>query len=518
MTNDNNFSSLFTEAEQNWQLEKLYADLENLNRKTLKPIEKACLRGLLCRYRPGQLSFKFNWTSGALRVELNKGLYRYIEELTGHPPNTLKWEMVGEWLSTYKKQNASGVQDWGEAPEVRELWGRETEIADLSKFIRLDRCRELCIWGMGGIGKTALGVKLTEQLSQDFEYLVWRSLKYIPLLNQLLTDICRFLPKSTDEQKDQLSQFMDTLKSHRCLIVIDDFEITLQDRELVGNYRPGYGSYGNFLERCGSERHQSCVVIISREQPQQISLLQGDEVRSYKLRGLKSAGAIALLKTRGYSGSEDGIEQLIQQYRGNPAALKIVASTINELFDRNIAAFLNQTALVLADVLQTLLYEQFDRLSPLEKNIIYWLAIKRRPTTVMELRADMVESGSEILAALESLRWRSLIEKISENHEVLFLLEPVLTKYVNKKFVEQILQEIEAIAPNAAHLSLLKTHSLVEDNASDAIRAVQIRLTLKPIKDAIAKHNNLDLKNILAQSITAGKFMESNMTLLGLWI
>jgi len=534
MTNSDNFSSLFPEAERAWHLGKLYADLEDINHKPLKPMEKACLRGLLCRYRPGQLAFKFNWTSGALRVELNKGLYRYIEELTGHPSNTLKWELVGDWLAEkgYKKlesqrvENQATNQDWGEAPEITALFGREAEIQQLQKSIAGDRCRTICIWGMGGIGKTALAVKLAEQLQSDFDYLIWRSLKYIPPLNQLLGDLCRFLnlnSANTDQTIDELSQLLEILKTHRCLVILDDFETTLQDGELVGNYRQGYAGYGDFLERVGAERHQSCIMIISREQPQQISLLQGDTlpVRSYKLQGLKKEGAIALLKTKGFSGSEGGMEHLIQQYRGNPSALKIIATTINELFDRNVTAFLKQTALVLGDVLQTLLYEQFERLSAIEKDVIYWLALKRRPTSVADLRSDMSNSGSEILAALESLRWRSLIEKISDHEQVLFLLEPVLTKYVNKKFVEQVSQEIEAIAKtqDLSALKLLGSHSLVEDLAPDAIRAVQIRMTLKPVKDTLVRcSQNIDLIPVLAKFPSQGRFSESNMTLLGLWI
>lgn len=76
MLSDNeHIEGLFPEAAPNWDLNRLYADLQTVSGKEIKPFEKACLRGLLCRYRPGQLAFKLTWTSGALRVELNKGLY-----------------------------------------------------------------------------------------------------------------------------------------------------------------------------------------------------------------------------------------------------------------------------------------------------------------------------------------------------------------------------------------------------------------------------------------------------------
>jgi len=212
--------------------------------------------------------------------------------------------------------------------------------------------------------------------------------------------------------------------------------------------------------------------------------------------------------------------------------LKIISTTIHELFNGNVAEFLKQTALVLGDMLQSLLYEQFERLSDLEKDVLYWLALKRRPTTLADLRADMSwqASGSKLLDALESLRSRSLIEKITEGAEILFMLEPVMLKYVNRQFVEEVSREVEAIvvSQSLAPARLLKSHALVEDLAPESVRAVQIRLTLKPIKDSLGQslyrsQLNEDLLNeSLFHKQALGshpqtKQLESNITLLGIW-
>ncbi len=549
LSNADNFKSLFPEVAQTWDLERLYADFEQINGKPLKPFEKACLRGLLCRYRPGQIAFRFNWTSGALRVELNKGLYRYLEALTDRPLNTLKWDHVGDWLEEkgYKKveqrnsnQAVSANIIWGEAPEVSSFFGRDEEISDLKQWIVGDRCRQVCIYGIGGIGKTQLAVKLAEQIQTDFDYLIWRSLRYVQPLGLLLADLKQFLPHGTNS--DHISNFMEVLGKHRCLIILDDYETILQDGELAGVYRQGCEEYAKLLQRLGAERHQSCLLLISREQPKEIAIMQGETlpVRAYKLRGLKKAGAIALLKTRGFSGAEPGMEQLIQQYRGNPSALKIVGTTIYELFNDNIAEFLKQTALVLGDMLQSLLYGQFERLSNLEKDVLYWLALKRRPTSLFDLKADMQlqTSSSELIDALESLRSRSLIEKVTEAQEILFMLEPVMLKYVNKKFVEEVGKEVEAIvlSQSLSRIRLLESHALVEDLAPEPIRAVQIRLTLKPIKDILGKalHDAEINEDRLNEAIFPKQeqsnaqvkmskmskqlgFAESNITLLGIW-
>ncbi|HBC40654.1 MAG TPA: NB-ARC domain-containing protein [Pseudanabaena sp.] len=550
MLSDNeHIEGLFPEAAQNWDLNRLYVDLQAASGKEIKPFEKACLRGLLCRYRPGQLAFKLAWTSGALRVELNKGLYRSIEAISEQPINTLRWEKVPEWLEAkgYKTQrqnlhkpitnssitSQASLVDWGEAPNIQTFYGRTGDLAKLEQWLVRDRCHLLAICGMGGIGKTALTVKLVENIQSQFDCLIWRSLRGAQPTAQLITDLLQFLNHS-QQTGSSVSDLLEILRQKRCLIVLDDFEATLQDGELVGAYRQGCELYADLLQRVGSERHRSSLILIGREQPKEISMNQGEDqpIRYYKVNGLQRQGAFDLLRARGFKGSENGLDALIQQYRGNPSALRIVAGTIQELFNGNVSEFLKQTALALGDVLRTLLYEQFERLSKLEKDVLYWLAIKHRPVSLATLRSEMnlQATGSELIDALESLRWRSLIEKVSEQGEVMFLLEPVVLKYVSRQFVEEVNKEIMAITmqQNLKSINLLQSHILVEDRAPDSIRAMQIRLVLKPIKDKLSKvisQNNIELETLreLLASHQQTKpaegtgYTEVNLALVGLW-
>jgi transcriptional regulator with XRE-family HTH domain len=81
------------------------------------------------------------------------------------------------------------VQDWGEAPESSVFYGRTGELATLTQWIVNDRCRLVTLLGIGGIGKTALAVKLGESLQQEFEYFIWRSLRYAPPVDELLAEL-----------------------------------------------------------------------------------------------------------------------------------------------------------------------------------------------------------------------------------------------------------------------------------------------------------------------------------------
>ncbi len=102
------------------------------------------------------------------------------------------------------------------------------------------------------------------------------------------------------------------------------------------------------------------------------------------------------------------------RYGCNPLALKIVATSIQDLFAGDIGAFLAEDVAVFNNI-QKLLDQQFNRLSSLEQTIMYWLAINREWTTISELVDDIlaIVSKANILKALESLSWRSLIEKQS---------------------------------------------------------------------------------------------------------
>ncbi|MEH2290589.1 hypothetical protein [Nostoc sp.] len=49
--------------------------------------------------------------------------------------------------------------------------------------------------GMDGMGKTALSVKLAEQLQGEFQYLIWRSLRHAPFFHEKLTEFIKIISK-----------------------------------------------------------------------------------------------------------------------------------------------------------------------------------------------------------------------------------------------------------------------------------------------------------------------------------
>ena len=192
-------------------------------------------------------------------------------------------------------------------------------------------------------------------------------------------------------------------------------------------------------------RHQSCLVLTSREKCAQFAQLEGDEfVQGLSLTGSPEA-AEALIKVMGLTGSEIQKQELGDRYRWNPLALKIVATSIHDLFNGEIELFLQQDTLVF-NGLRRLLDQQFERLSNLEQTILYWLAINREWTAIADLEDDIVPvvsrakavSRANVLEALEALNWRSLIERKSGR----YTQQPVVMEYVTEMLLDRVYNEI----------------------------------------------------------------------------
>jgi len=114
----------------------------------------------------------------------------------------------------------------------------------------------------------------------------------------------------------------------------------------------------------------------------------------------------------------------------------VISTLIKDYFGGNISEFLQHT-LVLGDDICYVLHQTFRRLSELEKEILIHLASAGHPQSYSDLQGKVstLSDWPEVLEALASLRRRSLIEASSQGSEVLFTLQPVVMKYVEKFYL-----------------------------------------------------------------------------------
>jgi hypothetical protein len=243
--------------------------------------------------------------------------------------------------------------DLDDAPEISTFFDRTSELSTLKQWILENRTRLISILGLSGSGKSAIALQLIQHIQYEFDCIIWRSLRDAPPLQTLETDLIKFL---SQQQETELPYLINYLRSHRCLIILDDVQTILSSGQLAGNYKQKYENYGTFFKQIAESCHNSCIVLLSWEKPREIAALEGDR-KTCQTLPLNSLGEPAreIFTEKGLAESEKWSE-LIDLYRGNPLWLNIVSATIHYLFSGNkVSEFLSYDSRVLGN-LEYLLY------------------------------------------------------------------------------------------------------------------------------------------------------------------
>ena len=393
------------------------------------------------------------------------------------------------------------------APTVEAFFGREPELEQLRQWVLDDQARLVMVLGMGGQGKTALVARFMRMLNSvngagegetntgwpqegrpPFARLLWRSLLNAPPLDEVLQEWLGALSNQpTSELPPALDRQLDLLLAHlqgqRSLLVLDNVESIMSTGERAGQCRPGYEGYEQLFQRIAEYGHQSCLLLTSREEPYILKRLEigAPAVGSLRLEGLAMEDAQAMMREAGLTSNPEEITQIAQRYSGNPLALKLVVAAIQDIFAGSVGAFLAEQALVFDDI-RDVLDQHFERLSPVEQEMITWLAIEREPITLRELSDNLVKSSSQrvLLETLRSLRRRSLLEHDGARHG----LQNVVLEYTTDRLVERICHELLETTP-PVDLPLVETHlnrfALVKAQAKEYVRESQVRMLLQPV-------------------------------------
>jgi hypothetical protein len=341
----------------------------------------------------------------------------------------LNWQEIALLEENFGKGEIDR-KDWGGVTEADFFCGRTEELAEIKRWIIGDKCRLITVFGMAGMGKTALAVELAQGIEGDFDYLIYRSLKQVSPLTELLGDWLEILTNSPrrelpDSIDIRLARLIDRMTYHRCLLLLDDGEEILQSDNLSGRYREEFQDYEKLLRRMGEAPHKSCLVLMSREKPKDIDFLEKRQntVKSLFLGGLDELSAREMVNKEGGQGTEREIRDFIELYRGNPFFLKLALARIVDIFGGNIAEFLQTGTINFSDI-KGMIEVQWQRLSEIEREILEVLAREEEAISVSELRSRFDKPG--LTDAVDSLRKRSFIESRDSG----FILPNLIQSYV----------------------------------------------------------------------------------------
>lgn len=409
-----------------------------------------------------------------------------VEVISTHPlPQPLE---TGNIHTLTANAPARHREDWGEAPYIEHLYGREQECATLRHWLVEDTCRLVALIGIGGVGKTSVASVVVNLVKSSFTCIFWRSLQNAPAFSVLIED-CLLLLKDQQQiavpgdTEQQITLLLHYLQERRCLIVLDNLESVLQDGSRSGEYRAECAGYGRLLQRIGETEHQSCLLLTSREKPREVALLEGSAsaTRVLALSGVGKKAGKELLADTGLFGTDETWASFIRLYAGNPLALKLATEPVRELFAGDIAHFLQEGGAVFGDIYD-LLEQQFRRLSVQEQEILYWLAIEREAVALEDLYKDMVYPVAKgtFLELLKSLRRRSMIEPQVNGT---FTLQPVIMEYVTAGFGAQVVKEI-----SSGRSHIFSSHALLKAHVQEYVRESQVRFIVRPIAAQLCAH------------------------------
>jgi WD40 repeat protein len=295
------------------------------------------------------------------------------------------------------------------------------------------------------------------------------------------------------------------------VLILDNVESIMQSGEFTGQYQEGYTDYRKLINAIGEQAHDSCLLLTSREKPQNLEKLAGEDrlVRFQELEGLTFEDGQQIFTSISISGSEQELKEVFNWYSGNPLFLDLAAKHIKDMFDGNISEFLKQAKLIIGqplrdsederEAIQKMLDWYFQRLSNEQKEIMYWLAINREAVSISQLKEDLLstESKSKIRTeTLPSLQRRIPLEKSQDNK---YTLQNVLVEYMTDRLVKTVSAEIKN-----KQIFLFKSYALLKAQAPDYVRETQKRLIIQPLVDGFNDHDiyiedqlNTILKNLL---------------------
>lgn len=403
-------------------------------------VKKSNFQSVMERYEISKVS-----NSGYFNL-VQKGNINVCTE-TPHPPNT---PQNSPPTQTSNENNTQQKLDLRDAPDIKTFYNCTSQLTTLENAIAHQNCRLLTITGMSGTGKSAIARHLIPQIQTHFDRIIWRSLRTSPPLETTLKNLIQFLsnqnppfapsyqggvsevlPENIDTQLEIL---IESLRTHRCLIILDDVQQILNSGQLAGYYKPGYENYGTLFKLIGDFPHHSCLILNSWEPPLDILTFTDDRsaVCLLQLTGLGEA-ATEILREKGLL-DEEKWPELINFYQGNPLWLKLVAQTINNLFDGRVAQYLSCQPVFLSDELTLILQQHYQRLSEIEKQAIALLANETEPISRTQLIAKCQGNQADLFKAIQSLERRGTIDKISCESETVFTMQPAFKQYILSYF------------------------------------------------------------------------------------
>lgn len=295
------------------------------------------------------------------------------------------------------------------------FFGRTAELYQIQLTIELGTHQFIWLYGMKGLGKTAIVryfiAQFLENSDPTFDRVVWISLDKTSSLIDILASVLRSLDSRAAKRLSDLHTMFEkillVLQSQRCFLVLDNADSLLEANDI--NESNDRQADLNFLELFNRAKHQSyCIAIVDRSPPQ---IESGSSIRAIEIAGLDRRSVQKLLEHSELIGTPTDWDLLVNKYRGNPQALLLITNTIRDIFDRDISKFLAANILIYYRI-ESMLFEQLKHLSQSEIAFLAYLSCQQEPRSLDRIVTDLESSivQTDIIRTLDKLVCRYLID------------------------------------------------------------------------------------------------------------
>ncbi len=469
--------------------------------RPLKDVERLVLKGAWENQTYTTMaSLTVGYSEDYLKKDVGPKLWRFLSDLVDTRQQGIKLNkrnlqnVLQTWATQTESASPPEVPGTGRAGfavavqglpalDETELWGRQADCQRLIQWVRGDRCRLILLWGLPGVGKTALAVYLAQALKADFDrvgYLLLSDQATDTLVFQALTNWFRSgqdRSPQVDPAIDTSQWILDQCGQRPCLIVIDQLEGLFAPQQLAGTYRAGREGMSALLQQLATSQHQSCILCVSQEKPENFTHWLGPRVRDYHLQGWTDEVVKGFLDQQGeVSGKRRDWVAFNHRYGGIPLALKGIASSLHDLYQGQLHLFLKQTDTSLCDRADRALQTLVDRLTPAEEELLYWLALTPEPFTLTGLQQEMPAYPGTVV--VQSLMARSLCQVRADpalEDTVINLPGPVAWRAMAQ------LQAVLAQELETEQLDWFHRLPLVTMTAPEALQAYQQEMLFQPL-------------------------------------